>query len=217
MTSTHTVPPADPGAAPAPPEEAVAPLMRGIAVLRGLTDAGGAAALSDVGRATGLARSTIDRVTGTLARMGYVRLQGNNVALAPRLMELGNSYLAALRLPGLLGAHADALADELDESVSSPWRTATASASSTRPSADAPCRSASASATCCPLNAPPPGCCWPPNGVRTTGLDGENGGSPTPRDSASPPSLRARTAPRLKTSNGEWKRCAWTVGQWTIS
>lgn len=33
-------------------------------------------------------------------------------------MELGNAYLAALRLPRLLDAHADALADELDESVS---------------------------------------------------------------------------------------------------
>jgi IclR family pca regulon transcriptional regulator len=35
-----------------------------------------------------------------------------------RLMELGNAYLAALRLPKLLDPHADALADELDESVS---------------------------------------------------------------------------------------------------
>ena len=33
-------------------------------------------------------------------------------------MELGNAYLAALGLPALLSAHADALADELDESVS---------------------------------------------------------------------------------------------------
>lgn len=33
-------------------------------------------------------------------------------------MELGNAYLAALRLPALLAARADALADELDESVS---------------------------------------------------------------------------------------------------
>ncbi|CAM5607167.1 hypothetical protein SGLAM104S_01302 [Streptomyces glaucescens] len=33
-------------------------------------------------------------------------------------MELGNAYLAALRLPALLSARADALADELDESVS---------------------------------------------------------------------------------------------------
>ncbi|CAM5556161.1 Helix-turn-helix domain-containing protein OS=Streptomyces tendae OX=1932 GN=GUR47_27260 PE=4 SV=1 [Streptomyces tendae] len=40
------------------------------------------------------------------------------MTLAPRLMELGNAYLAALRLPALLAARADALADELDESVS---------------------------------------------------------------------------------------------------
>nr|WP_258193786.1 IclR family transcriptional regulator C-terminal domain-containing protein [Streptomyces sp. MA5143a] len=92
--------------------------MRGIAVLRGLTDAGGAATLSDLGRATGLARSTVDRVAATLARMGYIHLDGSNAALAPRLMELGNAYLAALRLPDLLSRHADALADALDESVS---------------------------------------------------------------------------------------------------
>ncbi|MDQ1027035.1 IclR family pca regulon transcriptional regulator [Streptomyces umbrinus] len=118
MTSTHTVPSADPVSALAPPEEAVTPLMRGIAVLHGLTDLGGTVGLSDLGRVTGLARSTIDRVTGTLARMGYVRLDGSNAVLAPRLMELGNAYLAALRLPDLLSVHAEGLADELDESVS---------------------------------------------------------------------------------------------------
>ncbi|MGW7261946.1 IclR family transcriptional regulator domain-containing protein [Streptomyces sp. NPDC054842] len=100
------------------PAEAVAPLMRGIAVLRRLTDADGTSSLSGLERATGLARSTVDRITATLARMGYVRLDGRDAVLAPRLMELGNAYLAALRLPRLLGAHADALADELDESVS---------------------------------------------------------------------------------------------------
>jgi IclR family pca regulon transcriptional regulator len=92
--------------------------MRGISVLRALTDVGGAASLSELGRATGLARATVDRVTGTLAHMGYVRLGGSSVVLAPRLMELGNAYLAALRLPDLLGTHADSLADALDESVS---------------------------------------------------------------------------------------------------
>ncbi|MFD7710301.1 IclR family transcriptional regulator C-terminal domain-containing protein [Streptomyces sp. NPDC059786] len=100
------------------PAEAVAPLMRGISVLRRLTDADGVASLSGLERATGLARSTVDRITATLARMGYVRLDGRDAVLAPRLMELGNAYLAALRLPRLLDSHADALADELDESVS---------------------------------------------------------------------------------------------------
>ncbi|MBG0854584.1 helix-turn-helix domain-containing protein [Streptomyces spinoverrucosus] len=105
-------------AASAVPDEAVTPLIRGIAVLRQLTEAGGTLSLSALERATGLARSTVDRITSTLAHMGYVRLDGRDAVLAPRLMELGNAYLAALRLPALLAARADALADELDESVS---------------------------------------------------------------------------------------------------
>ncbi|MGW0842539.1 IclR family transcriptional regulator domain-containing protein [Streptomyces sp. NPDC002787] len=106
-------------AASAPaPAEAVAPLMRGITVLCRLTEADGTLSLSGLEKATGLARSTVDRITATLARMGYVRLDGRDAVLAPRLMELGNAYLAAIRLPRLLDSHADALADELDESVS---------------------------------------------------------------------------------------------------
>ncbi|MFB7085519.1 IclR family transcriptional regulator C-terminal domain-containing protein [Streptomyces sp. NPDC056296] len=118
-TAPGAVPPAEALTA-APPAEAVAPLLRGIAVLRRLTEAdgGGTLSLSGLEKATGLARATVDRVTATLARMGYVRLDGRDVTLAPRLTELGNAYLAALRLPDLLSARADALADELDESVS---------------------------------------------------------------------------------------------------
>ncbi|MFJ9537132.1 IclR family transcriptional regulator C-terminal domain-containing protein [Streptomyces sp. NPDC101225] len=108
--------PADSSAAV--PAEAVTPLVRGIAVLLRLTEAGGTLSPSGLERATGLARSTVDRIAATLARMGYVRLDGRDVVLAPRLMELGNAYLSALRLPALLDARADALADELDESVS---------------------------------------------------------------------------------------------------
>ncbi|MEU1598428.1 IclR family transcriptional regulator C-terminal domain-containing protein [Streptomyces sp. NPDC005708] len=105
-------------AATAIPAEAVTPLVRGLTVLRRLTDADGSCSLSALERASGLARSTVDRITATLARMGYVRLDGRDALLAPRLTELGNAYLAALRLPKLLDTHADALADELDESVS---------------------------------------------------------------------------------------------------
>ncbi|MEU9186587.1 IclR family transcriptional regulator C-terminal domain-containing protein [Streptomyces sp. NPDC048484] len=92
--------------------------MRGITVLHRLTEAGGTQSLSGLEKATGLARSTVDRIAATLARMGYLRLDGRDAVLAPRLMELGNAYLAALRLPRLLDTRADALADELDESVS---------------------------------------------------------------------------------------------------
>ncbi|MEU6669710.1 IclR family transcriptional regulator C-terminal domain-containing protein [Streptomyces sp. NPDC046727] len=109
---------ADARAGAGTPVEAVGPLVRGVGVLRRLAEAGGTLSPSALERATGLARSTVDRITATLTRMGYVRLDGRDVVLTPRVMELGNAYLAALRLPALLDARADALADELDESVS---------------------------------------------------------------------------------------------------
>ncbi|MCZ4514284.1 helix-turn-helix domain-containing protein [Streptomyces sp. ActVer] len=119
MPPTHLTPAKPDAVGPAVvPVEAVAPLMRGITVLLRLTEAGGTSSLSALEKATGLARSTVDRIAATLARMGYVRLDGRDAVLTPRLMELGNAYLAALRLPRLLDGRADALADELDESVS---------------------------------------------------------------------------------------------------
>ncbi|MFF1378494.1 IclR family transcriptional regulator C-terminal domain-containing protein [Streptomyces sp. NPDC058308] len=99
------------------PEESVRPLERGLAVLRALTVTDGARA-SDLVRATGLARSTVDRVVATLDHLGYVRVRGQELRLAPRLMELGNAYLAASGLTGEVAARTARLADELDESVS---------------------------------------------------------------------------------------------------
>ncbi len=101
-----------------PPAEAVAPLMRGLDVLRRLTDADGTLALAELARVTGLARSTVDRICATLAHLGYVRLDGRDASLAPGLMAVANACLDALRVPELLGPFADRLADALDESVS---------------------------------------------------------------------------------------------------
>lgn len=101
-----------------PPAEAVGPLTRGLAVLRAMAAADGRASLGDLVRATGLARSTVDRVAATVARIGYARLDGRDVVLTPRLLELGNAYLASTGLPDRLGDLADGLADALDESVS---------------------------------------------------------------------------------------------------
>lgn len=100
-----------------PPPEAVAPLVRGLTLLRALSEADRPQRAADLVRGTGLARATVDRLLGTLASLGYVRLAGREAALAPRLMELGNAYLAAGRIPDLLGPLADGLAEELDESV----------------------------------------------------------------------------------------------------
>jgi IclR family pca regulon transcriptional regulator len=99
--------------------EAAGTLERGLAVLRALAaDPGRAARATDLVRATGLARSTVDRVLATLVHLGYLRAEGRDVLPAPRLMELGEAYLACGGLRDVLGPAAERLAGELEESVS---------------------------------------------------------------------------------------------------
>ncbi|NJP97050.1 helix-turn-helix domain-containing protein [Nonomuraea sp. FMUSA5-5] len=99
--------------------EAAGTLERGLAVLRALAaDPRRPVRATDLVRATGLARSTVDRVLATLAHLGYVRAEGRDVRPAPRLMELGEAYLAGGGLRDALAPLAGRLADELDESVS---------------------------------------------------------------------------------------------------
>ncbi|MFI6520626.1 IclR family transcriptional regulator C-terminal domain-containing protein [Spirillospora sp. NPDC050679] len=105
---------AGPDAGPAGPP--VGPLERGLQVLQALCE--GPQRPADLVRGTGLVRSTVDRVVSTLVRVGYVRWQGREVAPAPRLMELGNAYLAGSGLPAALSAPALELSEALDESVS---------------------------------------------------------------------------------------------------
>lgn len=101
------------------PAEAVGPLERGLTVLRAMAaEPGVRQRPGDLARTTGLARSTVDRITSTLEHLGYLRAEGQDLLLAPRLMELGNAYLSSAGLSGTLGPHATALADALDESVS---------------------------------------------------------------------------------------------------
>ncbi|MFF2324969.1 MULTISPECIES: IclR family transcriptional regulator C-terminal domain-containing protein [unclassified Streptomyces] len=117
MPHAATAPEAD---AAAPGGKPVGPLERGLAVLRALAaHPGPRMRPGDLVRATGLARSTVDRVVTTLGHLGYLRVEDDrDVLLTPRLMELGNAYLACCGLPDALEPLAVELADELDESVS---------------------------------------------------------------------------------------------------
>ncbi|WP_040690077.1 IclR family transcriptional regulator domain-containing protein, partial [Nocardiopsis lucentensis] len=99
--------------------ESVATLERGLAVVRALAAAPSTRMRrSDLVRSTGLARATVDRVTRTLAHLGYLRIEDQDAVLAPRLSEIGNAYLAADPLTDAVDGPARRLADELDESVS---------------------------------------------------------------------------------------------------
>ncbi|NYI04473.1 IclR family transcriptional regulator domain-containing protein [Allostreptomyces psammosilenae] len=109
----------DDPATEAPPEEGAGPLERGLAVLRHLAvREGRPTRAGDLARATGLPRSTVDRVVATLAHLGYLREDDRELRPRPRLLELGDAYLRASRLPALLGPFAEHLAEEFDESVS---------------------------------------------------------------------------------------------------
>ncbi|MEV6315337.1 IclR family transcriptional regulator C-terminal domain-containing protein [Streptomyces sp. NPDC051776] len=97
----------------------VGPLDRGLTVLRVMSRPGNHRLRpSDLVHATGLARSTVDRIVATLVLLGYLRNAGRDVELAPRLVEFGNAYLRADGLTDPLQPFAESLADTLDESVS---------------------------------------------------------------------------------------------------
>lgn len=100
-------------------EDTAGPFERGLAVLHAVAaDPEPRMRRVDLTKATGLARSTVDRITATLLHLGFLRAEGQDLLLAPRAMELGNAYLASCGLVTPLAPLVTRLADELDESVS---------------------------------------------------------------------------------------------------
>lgn len=93
-------------------------LVRGLAVLRAFGADQPVMSAADVARATDLSRATATRILATLEHLGYVRADGRTYSLAPRVLELGFSYLSGLAIPAIAQPHLDALAAELGESTS---------------------------------------------------------------------------------------------------
>lgn len=98
--------------------EHVRSLARGLAVLRAFDGDAPVQTLSDVARRTGLTRAATRRFLLTLAELGYVRADGRQFRLTPKVLELGFAYLSALTLPEVAGPHLEALSAEVHESVS---------------------------------------------------------------------------------------------------
>jgi IclR family transcriptional regulator, pca regulon regulatory protein len=93
-------------------------LERGLAVIRAFDADRTELRLSDVARETGLTRAAARRFLLTLVRLGYVRQDGSNFSLRPRILELGYAYLSALSLPEVAQPHMEALVAEVNESSS---------------------------------------------------------------------------------------------------
>ena len=92
-------------------------LARGLGVIRALGTPE-PATLSDVARATGLARASARRSLLTLERLGYVSESSGRYHLTAQVLELGYAYLSSLTLPELSQPHLEQLAETVHESSS---------------------------------------------------------------------------------------------------
>lgn len=93
-------------------------LARGLAVLRALGSRTGGLTLSEAAEDTGLARATARRALITLHHLGYVRADGRNFSLTPRVLELGYAPLQALSFEEIVRPHLTDLTERLGESSS---------------------------------------------------------------------------------------------------
>lgn len=93
-------------------------LDRGLAVIRAFDAQHPRLQLSEVARLTGLTRAAARRFLLTLVHLGYVRIDGREFSLRPRVLELGYSYLSGLTLPDVAQPHLEALVGRVDESSS---------------------------------------------------------------------------------------------------
>ncbi|MGI9208631.1 MAG: IclR family transcriptional regulator [Rhodococcus sp. (in: high G+C Gram-positive bacteria)] len=108
----------DPRESSAASTDYVQSLARGLSVITAFGADHPRQTLSDVARATGLTRATARRFLLTLVELGYVRTDGSQFWLTPRVLELGYSYLSALSLPDVARPHLEMLAEKVHESTS---------------------------------------------------------------------------------------------------
>ena len=93
-------------------------LDRGLAVIRAFGPDRERLSLSEVAKATGLTRAAARRFLLTLVKLGYVRNDGREFSLRPRVLELGYAYLSGLALPEVAAPHLEELVARLHESSS---------------------------------------------------------------------------------------------------
>ena len=93
-------------------------LDRGLAVIRAFGPERERLSLSEVAKATGLTRAAARRFLLTLVKLGYVRNEGREFSLRPRVLELGYAYLSGLALPEVAAPHMEELVARLHESSS---------------------------------------------------------------------------------------------------
>jgi IclR family pca regulon transcriptional regulator len=92
-------------------------LDRGLAVIRAFGPGRERLTLSEVARATGLTRSAARRFLLTLVELGYVRSDGREFSLRPRVLELGYAFLSGMSVLEVAQPHVEEMVIALQESA----------------------------------------------------------------------------------------------------
>ncbi|MEV6490493.1 IclR family transcriptional regulator C-terminal domain-containing protein [Actinoplanes sp. NPDC051633] len=93
-------------------------LARGLEVLRSFRPERRVSTLSEIAADTGLARPTVRRILMTLVALGYVRNADRGYVLAPRVLELGMTYINSMDLWDVAKPHLEKLVGQTNESSS---------------------------------------------------------------------------------------------------
>jgi IclR family transcriptional regulator, pca regulon regulatory protein len=93
-------------------------LGRGLAVIRAFIGGPPELTLTEVSRATALTRAAARRSLLTLRDLGYVRADGGQFELTPRVLELGYAYLSGLSLTEVAEPRLEQLAADVGASAS---------------------------------------------------------------------------------------------------
>jgi IclR family pca regulon transcriptional regulator len=98
--------------------EFVQSLARGLDVIRAFDSDHPSMTLSEVAVRTRMTRASARRFLLTLVTLGFVRTEGRQFRLTPRVLDLGYAFLAALDLSDLVLPHMEQVVKEVDESSS---------------------------------------------------------------------------------------------------
>ena len=93
-------------------------LARGLAVLRGFSDARGPQTIAQLSTRTGIPRAAVRRCLHTLRELGYVDAELNNFTLRPNVLALGYAYLSSTPLTVSAQPLLDQMSATLHESTS---------------------------------------------------------------------------------------------------
>lgn len=93
-------------------------LARGLSVITSFSAQNPVMTLTEVAEKSDLTRATARRFLLTLEQLGYVRSEGKNFSLTPKVLELGFSYISSLGLTEIISPHLATLAAQVHESAS---------------------------------------------------------------------------------------------------